>query len=74
MMAEDNFGAESSLKALCSTFMAHWCYVHGDMEAAGKLIESSFQTTDGWVDVFVSGYEVRARLAFARAESRTRSM
>ena len=66
MMAEDNFGAESSLKALCSTFMAHWCYVHGDMEAAGKLIESSFQTTDGWVDVFVSGYEVRARLAFAR--------
>lgn len=66
VMAEDNFGADSGLKALCSTFLGYCCYLNGDLDASSAILESSSETTDGWVDVFATGYEVRARLAYAR--------
>lgn len=65
-MAEENFGADSGLKALCSTFAGYCRHLRGDGEGASRLIESSFETTDGWVDVFAAAYEVRSRQAFAR--------
>jgi LuxR family maltose regulon positive regulatory protein len=64
-MAEENFGADSGLKALCSTFLGHCHWLRGDGEGAARLLQSSFDTTDGWVDVFATAYEVRLRLAFA---------
>jgi LuxR family maltose regulon positive regulatory protein len=66
VMAEDNFGADSGLKALCSAFVGYCLYLKGDSEASNRLIESLVETTDGWVDVFATAYEVAARQAFAR--------
>jgi LuxR family transcriptional regulator, maltose regulon positive regulatory protein len=65
-MAEDNFGADSGLKALCSFFVGYCLYLKGDQEASLPLIESWVETTDGWLDVFATAYEVTARQAFAR--------
>ena len=65
-MAEDNFGADSGLQALCSFFVGYCLYLKGDREACVPLIESWVETTDGWLDVFATAYEVTARQAFAR--------
>jgi len=66
VMAEDNFGADSGLKALCTTFVGYCLYLKGDTENSNRIIEALAQTTDGWVDVFATAYEVAARQAFAR--------
>jgi LuxR family maltose regulon positive regulatory protein len=65
-MAEDNFGADSGLKALCRFFVGYCLYLKGDHDASVPLIESWVETTDGWLDVFATAYEVTARQAFAR--------
>lgn len=65
-MAEDNFGADSGLKALCTTFVGYCLYLKGDTENSNRILEALAQTTDGWVDVFATAYEVAARQAFAR--------
>jgi LuxR family maltose regulon positive regulatory protein len=66
VMAEDNFGADSGLKALCSSFVGYCLHLKGDREGSNRLIESVVDTTDGWVEVFATAYEVRARQAFVR--------
>jgi len=66
VMAEENFGADSGLKALCSTFVGYCLYLKGDRASSHLLIESLVKTTDGWVDVFATAYEVQARQAFTR--------
>jgi LuxR family maltose regulon positive regulatory protein len=65
-MAEENFGADSGLKALCRFFVGYCLYLKGDHESSGPLIESWIETTDGWLDVFATAYEVTARQAFDR--------
>jgi LuxR family transcriptional regulator, maltose regulon positive regulatory protein len=65
-MAEDNFGADSGLKALCRFFVGYCLYLKGEHENARPLIESWVETTDGWLDVFATAYEVTARQAFER--------
>lgn len=67
VMAEENFGADSGLKALCCAFVGQCLYLKGDQEASYPLIESLAKTTDGWVDVFATAYEVQAREALARS-------
>ncbi|MGH8325616.1 MAG: LuxR C-terminal-related transcriptional regulator, partial [Steroidobacteraceae bacterium] len=67
VMAEENFGADSGLKALCSAFVGYCLYLKGDQAACHPLIESLANTTDGWVDLFATAYEVQAREAFARS-------
>jgi LuxR family transcriptional regulator, maltose regulon positive regulatory protein len=64
-MAEENFGADSGLKALCNTFVGYCLYLKGDRAASNPLIGSLVDTTDGWVDVFATAYEVQVRQAFA---------
>jgi LuxR family maltose regulon positive regulatory protein len=66
VMAEDNFGADSGLKALCNSFIGYCLHLKGDAEGSNRLIESVVDTTDGWVEVFATAYEVRARQAFVR--------
>lgn len=66
VMAEDNFGADSGLKALCSSFVGYCLYLKGDTVGSNRLIASLVDTTDGWVDVFATAYEVRARHAYVR--------
>jgi LuxR family maltose regulon positive regulatory protein len=68
VMAEDNFGADSGLKALCSSFAGYCLYLKGDVDGATKLVQSSVETTDGWVDVFAAGFEVRARQCLFRGD------
>ena len=59
VMAEDNFGADSGLKALCNSFVGYCLHLKGDAEGSNRLIDSVVDTTDGWVDVFATAYEVR---------------
>jgi len=66
VMAEDNFGADSGLKALCNLFVGYCLYLQGDVEGSNTLIGSLGDTTDGWLDVFATAFEVRARQAFVR--------
>lgn len=65
-MAEANFGADSGLKALCGFFVGYCLYLKGDTDASVPLMESWIETTDGWLDVFATAYEVTARQAFER--------
>lgn len=65
-MAEDNFGADSGLKALCRFFVGYCLYLKGEHAGSVPLIESWVETTDGWLDVFATAYEVTARQAFER--------
>jgi LuxR family maltose regulon positive regulatory protein len=67
VMAEENFGADSGLKALCSAFVGYCLYLKGDQAASHPLIESLATTTDGWLDLFATAYEAQAREAFARS-------
>ncbi len=66
VMAEENFGADSGLKALCGAFVGYCLYLKGDQAASHPLIELLATTTDGWVDLFATAYEAQARDAFAR--------
>ena len=66
VMAEENFGADSGLKALCSAFLGYCLYLKGDQAASHPMIESLAMTTDGWVDLFATAYEAQAREVFAR--------
>lgn len=66
VMAEDNFGADSGLKALCNSFVGYCLYMKGDVVGSRPLVGSLGETTDGWLEVFATAYEVRAREAFVR--------
>jgi LuxR family maltose regulon positive regulatory protein len=66
VMAEDNFGADSGLKALCNSFVGYCLYLQGDVDGSNTLIGSLGETTDGWLEVFATAFEVRARQAFVR--------
>jgi LuxR family maltose regulon positive regulatory protein len=45
-MAEENFGAESGLKALSATFLAESLYLRGDLAGSMELIDSSWCVRD----------------------------
>lgn len=66
VMAEDNFGADSGLKALCNSFVGYCLYLQGDVDGSNPLIGALGETTDGWLEVFATAFEVRARQAFVR--------
>jgi len=65
-MAEENFGADSGLKALCNCFVGYCLYLQGDIDRSIPMISSLRDTTDGWLEVFATVYEVRAHHAYAR--------
>jgi LuxR family maltose regulon positive regulatory protein len=68
VMAEENFGADSGLKALSATFLAESLYLRDDLPGSAQLIEASCETieaADGWLDVYATAYEVMTRQAFA---------
>ena len=50
VMAEDNFGADSGLKALCTTFIGYCLYLKGDTETPIALSKRRpEQPTVGWM-------------------------
>jgi LuxR family maltose regulon positive regulatory protein len=70
-MAEENFGAESGLKALSATYLAESLYLRGDLAASKDLIDAScetIETHDGWLDVYATSYELMVRQAQAAGD------
>lgn len=69
VMAEDNFGKDSGLKALSGSFLSYCLYLRNDLEGSSVLLESSLdsiETADGWFDVFAAAYEVAVARAYRR--------
>ena len=65
-MAEENFGADSALKAISNTYLAECLYLRDDLPTARQLIAESLETieaTDGWLDVYATAYDIAIRLA-----------
>jgi LuxR family maltose regulon positive regulatory protein len=65
-LAEENFGTDSSLKALVGCFKAQQLFLEGRWADAQPLIESvqdSLLQVDGWLDVFAVMAEVGWRIA-----------
>jgi len=63
-MAQDNFGSESSLKAVVGCFKAQHLYWQGDWAEALPWTREgwdSLEHTDGWLDVFATTAEVSWR-------------
>jgi LuxR family maltose regulon positive regulatory protein len=68
VMAEENFGSDSALKALSATFLAESLFLRNDMEGSSQLMRAAcetIETTDGWLDVYATAYEIMIRQAFA---------
>jgi ATP/maltotriose-dependent transcriptional regulator MalT len=67
IMAEDNFGADSGLKSLSGSFLSYCLYLRNDLAGSTALLDSSLEaveTSDGWLDVFTTAYEIAVRRAF----------
>ncbi len=65
-MAQENFGSESSLKAVVGCFKAQHLYWQGAWAEVQPLIREgwdSLEHTDGWLDVFAATAEVSWRTA-----------
>jgi LuxR family maltose regulon positive regulatory protein len=67
-LAEENFGADSGLRASAGILLAAALYCSGDISGARQQIAASLpqvEAGDGWLDLFAEGYEVAAAIAFA---------
>jgi LuxR family maltose regulon positive regulatory protein len=72
-LAEENFGADSGLRACAGVLLAAALYWGGDISGAQQQISASLpqvEAGDGWLDLFAEGYEVAAMLAFAEQDTR----
>lgn len=73
-LAEENFGADSGLKAIADIYLALALHARGDVaEAAARLSASlaHVESADGWLDLYAEGYEVAVANALARREQGT---
>ena len=66
-MAEDNFGADSGLKAVAVILRAaaHYLRDEHDAEQLGTALAYA-ENYDGWFDVYAAGYGTAAKLAYSR--------
>lgn len=70
-LAEENFGADSGLRACADVLLSVALYARGDIdEARGRLDPALRQAEsgDGWMDVFFEGYETAAAIALMDGE------
>ncbi|HSN72035.1 MAG TPA: LuxR C-terminal-related transcriptional regulator [Steroidobacteraceae bacterium] len=68
-MAEENFGADSGLKANADIHLALALHARGEVAAAADRLQRSLslvESRDGWLDLFAEGYEVAIANAVAR--------
>ena len=68
-MAEENFGADSGLKAVADVHLALALHAKGDIAGAAERIAASLaqvESADGWLDLYAEGYEVAIANAAAR--------
>jgi LuxR family maltose regulon positive regulatory protein len=70
-MAEENFGADSGLKAIAAVYLSLALHARGDIAGAAQKLSASLpqiETTDGWLDLYAEGYEVAIANAIARGD------
>jgi len=70
-LAEENFGADSGLKAIADAYLAVALNARGDTaETAARLSTSLVQveTTDGWLDLYAEAYEAAIANALVRGD------
>jgi LuxR family maltose regulon positive regulatory protein len=68
-MAEENFGADSGLKAISDVHLALALHARGDVAGtAERLLPAlpQLESSDGWLDIYAEGYEVAIANALAR--------
>jgi LuxR family maltose regulon positive regulatory protein len=71
-MAEENFGADSGLKAISEVHLALALHARGAVaEASDRLLPSlpQLESSDGWLDIYAEGYEVAVVQAMARGDT-----
>lgn len=75
-LAEENFGADSGLKAIAEVYLALALHARGDMAGAGERFDrylGQVETGDGWVDLYAGAYEAAVANALARGRPKTAS-
>ncbi|HEY1890780.1 MAG TPA: LuxR C-terminal-related transcriptional regulator [Steroidobacteraceae bacterium] len=66
-LAEENFGADSGLRACSDVMLAVAFYARGDIDGARERLGPALaqvEAGDGWIDVYLEGYETAAAIAF----------
>lgn len=70
-MAEENFGADSGLKAIADVYLAVALHARGEIADAAERLAASLEgveASDGWLDLYAEGYEVAIANALARGD------
>lgn len=72
-MAEENFGADSGLKASADVCLAVALHARGDVAGAAERLGRSLgqiESADGWFDLYAEGYETAIANALAQGDRR----
>jgi len=70
-MAEENFGADSGLKAIAAVYLSLALHARGDITGAAQRLAASLgqiEAADGWLDLYAEGYEVTIANAIAHGD------
>lgn len=68
-LAEENFGADSGLKAISETYLALALHARGDIAGAGERLDrclGQVEVADGWFDLYAEAYDTAIANALAR--------
>lgn len=71
-LAEENFGADSGLKAIAEVYLALALHARGDIAGAGERFDrylGQVETGDGWVDLYAEAYSTAIENALARGRA-----
>lgn len=72
-LAEENFGADSGLRACADVLLSVALYARGDVAGARERLDPALrqaETGDGWIGVYFEGYETAAAMALMDGDSR----
>lgn len=72
-LAEENFGADSGLRACADVLLSVALYARGEINGARERLDPALRQAaagDGWMDVFFEGYETAAAIALLDGDSR----
>lgn len=73
-LAEENFGADSGLRACADVLLAVALYARGDIAGARERLDPALrqaETGDGWIGVYFEGYETAAAMALMDGDHRS---
>lgn len=72
-LSEENFGADSGLRACSDVLLAVALYARGDISGARERLDPALRQAeagDGWIDVYLEGYETSAAIAVSDGDLR----